>query len=394
MSKADFKEENVNSENDEAAVSGFTTSTAKFPLRSANGQTQKTSKSAKTSLNRDKPPENLAPDIATKIPSVANMKYIVKNTVHRNTDNQGRAIFKEFVKVGIDNENRQSVAGFLNMETQKIFKAVFDVFLKSILALLYCLFSVYRYFQYNYNSLKFKFFSLIYNPSNSPQLIRNDVSSLAKLPKRLAAILDYKSEEEIGGGVLGLMENSSDVVTWSLSAGIKHLSLYDHDGLLKNDVDLLRKITYNKLCKYFGPTKVPKFAIRIPHSNQIFYNLPSSSERNADKKISIEIILLSKIDGRDTIVDLTKTMAELCKQGEMSEDDITQDLVDKELQQLVGQEPDLLLYFGPNLDLQGFPPWQLRLTELFWEHDNDDVSYTVFIRGLKKYSACKINVGK
>lgn len=389
-----------NSENDEADIVGISTAIQQSsPAVVDNLWEKNLKKDVITSLNRDKPPENLSPNVSTKIPCVNNMKYIATNTIFKEKNNNQNAIFKDHSRVKIGEGNKKSIVGFLTLEAQKIFKLIFGIFLKVILAILYCLFAVYRFFQYNYNSIKLKFYSLIYNPSNSPQLIRNDVSSLTKLPKRLAAIVDYKSEEEIGGGVLGLMENSSDIVAWSLSAGIKHLSLYDHDGLLKNDVALLRKIIYNKLCKYFGPAKVPKFAIRIPHSNQIFYNLPPSpiaveNNENTDKKISIEIILLSKVDGRETIVDLTKTIAELCKQGEISEEDITMDLVDKELQQLVGEEPDLLLYFGPNLDLQGFPPWHLRLTELFWEHDNNSVSYNVFIRGLKEYAGCKVNVGK
>ncbi|XBW37448.1 hypothetical protein QEN19_003029 [Hanseniaspora menglaensis] len=352
-----------------------------------------------TSLTRDRPPENLRPDIGAAVPSFSNMSYIAKNTISKKTKKSTNSICEDSFDYETDVDGTRKISRYIFLEIHRILRAIFDVILKCILAFFYCFFAILRFFEYNYNSMKLKFYSLIYNPSNSPQLIRSDVSSLSKIPKILAAIVDYKSEEEVGGGVLGLMENSSDIVAWSLSAGIKHLYLYDHDGLLKNDVGLLRRIIYNNLRKYFGPAKVPKFAVRIPHTNQIFYNLPPTPisleyVEKADKKISIEVILLSKVDGRETIVDLTKSMAELCKQGLLDEKDITQDLVDKELRKLVGEEPDLLLYFGPNLDLQGFPPWHIRLTELFWEHDNNDVSYTVFIRGLKEYAGSKVNVGK
>ena len=29
-------------------------------------------------------------------------------------------------------------------------------------------------------------------------------------------------------------------------------------------------------------------------------------------------------------------------------------------------EPDLLILFAPRVDLQGFPPWQIRLTEILY----------------------------
>ncbi|KAL6933220.1 hypothetical protein ACO0R3_002321 [Hanseniaspora guilliermondii] len=350
------------------------------------------------SKRTDYNPLNVKPEVSKQVPCLTNTKYIVKNVMQSQKENINPSIFKDNGKVNIGDGNRKSINDFISVEFYRLNKTIFDFLMKLLLALIFCNFSVFRYFQYNYNCVKLKFYSLLYNPADSPQLIRNDVASLLKIPKRLAAILEYKPEEEVCGGVLGLMEDASDLVAWSLSAGIKHLTLYDYDGLLKDDVNLLRKIIYSKLCKYFGGQKPPKFAVRIPHKGKVYYNLPTSSsifeETSSDKKVSIEIVLLSVTDGRQTIVELTKSLAELHKEDKISEDDITMKLVDTELKQLVGEEPDLLLYFGPNLDLQGFPPWHIRLTELFWEHDNNNVSYTVFIRGLKQFSTCKVNVGK
>lgn len=265
---------------------------------------------------------------------------------------------------------------------------------KVLLMIMYLIYGFYRYIQYEYNKVKLKLLNIMYNPSNTPQLIRQDVNKLKKIPKRLAAILEMKSASYVGGGVKGLMNDGSELVCWTVSAGIKHLILYDYDGVLKNNVQDFRKEIRAKLGKYFGPSNVPKYAIRIPHLNKIYFNDEDDSTSDGKNKVAIEISLLSNRDGRETIVDLTKTMADLCAANELKLSNITMKLVDKELTHLVGPEPDLLLYFGPALDLQGFPPWHIRLTELHWEEDNDDVVYSVFIRGLQKYSACKINVGK
>ncbi|QLL31621.1 hypothetical protein HG536_0B04850 [Torulaspora globosa] len=268
------------------------------------------------------------------------------------------------------------------------------VMCKVLLVVLYLLYGLYRYFQYEYNKMKLRLLGIIYNPSNTPQLIRQDVTKLKKIPRRLAAILEMKSASSVGGGVKGLMNDGSELVCWTVSAGIKHLILYDYDGVLKSNVADFRKEVYNKLGRYYGPSNIPKYAIRIPHLNKIYFNDKDSKTPGERNKVAIEISLLSNRDGRETIVDLTKTMADLCASHELQLTDITMKLVDKELNHLVGPEPDLLLYFGPSLDLQGFPPWHIRLTEFHWEKDNDAVVYSVFIRGLQKYSACKINVGK
>ncbi|AGO11860.1 AaceriADR092Wp [[Ashbya] aceris (nom. inval.)] len=274
------------------------------------------------------------------------------------------------------------------------------LFYKTLLLCLYMAYAFYRYFQYQYNRLRIKLLNLAYSPSNTPQLIRQDVLKLQKVPKRLAAILTYKSEGEVGGGVNGLINDGSNVVCWTVSAGIKHLSLYDHDGVLKTNVHQFRQGVYDTLARYYGPGNVPKFAIRIPHLNTVYFNKPEDDLQVAEEpskethKVAIEVSLLSVRDGRETIVDLTKAMADLCKSGDLKLEEITMKLVDTELTQLVGVEPDLLLYFGPHLDLQGYPPWHIRLTEFYWEEDNDEVMYSVFIRGLIQYSTCKVNLGK
>ncbi|GAV54921.1 hypothetical protein ZYGR_0AS02440 [Zygosaccharomyces rouxii] len=259
---------------------------------------------------------------------------------------------------------------------------------KTLLVGMYLVFGLFRYLQYECNKMKLRIWNVIYNPSNTPQLIRQDVTKLDKIPRRLAAILEMKSVGSVGGGVKGLMNDGSEVACWTVSAGIKHLILYDFDGILKKNVLEFKEEIKEKLSRYFGPSNVPKFALRIPHKNKVHFSNDDSH------KVSLEISLLSNRDGRQTIVDLTKTMAELTKSKELQLQDITMRLMDKELTQLVGPEPDLLLYFGPSLDLQGFPPWHLRLTEFHWEQDNDQVAYSIFIRGLHKYSNCKINVGK
>lgn len=290
----------------------------------------------------------------------------------------------------LQKDDRQAkLNSFWNKQTSKLQYS----FYKVLLVILYIVYGSYRYCQYEYNKMKLKIFNIIYNPLNTPQLIRQDVNKLQKIPKRLAAILEMKSASHVGGGSQGLMNDGSEIVCWTVSAGIKHLMLYDYDGVLKKSVHEFRKEIHNKLSKYFGPSNVPKYAVRIPHLNKVYFNDDDATPKE-NHKVAIEISLLSNRDGRETIVDLTRTMADLCASKELKLNDITMKLVDKELVHLVGPEPDLLLYFGPSLDLQGFPPWHIRLTEFHWEEDNHHVIYSVFIRGLQQYSSCKINVGK
>ena len=75
-------------------------------------------------------------------------------------------------------------------------------------------------------------------------------------------------------------------------------------------------------------------------------------------------MLLSESDGRRTLVDLTKTLTEMAQNGNLQSSQINPSLIDAELCDAVSTEPDLLVLFSPTVTLKGYPPWQLRLTEI------------------------------
>lgn len=108
----------------------------------------------------------------------------------------------------------------------------------------------------------------------------------------------------------------------------------------------------------------------------------------------ISILLLSSEDSRSTLVDLTKTLAEMSQRNKLSPNDISRDLIDAEISESVMGEPDLLVLFGPNVSLQGYPPWQVRLTEIFHVQDNSGVGYQVFLRALHRYAKAQMRFGR
>lgn len=57
-------------------------------------------------------------------------------------------------------------------------------------------------------------------------------------------------------------------------------------------------------------------------------------------------------------------------------------------------EPDLLILFGPYIQLQGYPPWQIRLTEIYNAQDNNGVGYQVFLRALHNFAKAQMKFGR
>lgn len=257
-----------------------------------------------------------------------------------------------------------------------------------ILLAVFFLMSIIRNLEYTYHKAYLRLLLITYYPNKLPLVIRNDVTQLAKIPKRLSCIISMRSEDDENGGIEGAVSDISELAAWCLSAGIPSLTIYEETGAVKPNLGELERYIQKNLRAYFGvPT--PAFTLRVPHSNTTV-TLGDTSESQP----ALDIALLSRVDGKPTIVELTKTMSELTANHELSVKDITVQLIDEELNELVGPEPDLLICFDPVLDLHDYPPWHLRLSELYWDADNDSVNYPVFIRALRQFANCKMNVGK
>lgn len=216
--------------------------------------------------------------------------------------------------------------------------------------------------------------------------------------------------------------------------------------MLKSFIPTLHKIITSKLASYYGPpSQQPILRIYAPHHSVYPPPLvPASAKPNPS---SITLLLLSATDGRETLVDLTKTLAEMAQHGKLSPEDISTSLIDAELSEITSPptpppstpadsesvtgasasgdsvadqhnksnaatttnnpvvtkfEPDLLLVFGPYVKLDGYPPWQIRLTEIYCTGDKgsiitgggEPVEYQKFLKGLWKFGSAEMRFGR
>lgn len=169
---------------------------------------------------------------------------------------------------------------------------------------------------------------------------------------------------------------------------------WDDTGILKGYVPTTHRAMSRKLSSYFG-SQPPELSLRAPHVPSI-QSAPSTptdaTSRSAIPHLSV--LLLSAEDGRDSLVDLTKTLTEMSQRSKISANDISIDLVDAEITESVMGEPDLLVLFGPTAELSGYPPWQIRLTEIFHVQDNHGVGYQVFLRALYNFANAQMRFGR
>ena len=155
----------------------------------------------------------------------------------------------------------------------------------------------------------------------------------------------------------------------------------------------LHRIVSSRLHSYFG-NQVPTLQIGAPNISSYLNGNTAVRGNHSNPPGHLSMLLLSAEDGRATLVDLTKTLAEMSQRKKLSPDDITQELVDAEIMESVMGEPDLLVLFGPDVHLQGYPPWQIRLSEIYHVQDNNGVSYKVFLRALHSYAKAHMRFGR
>ena len=149
-----------------------------------------------------------------------------------------------------------------------------------------------------------------------------------------------------------------------------------------------------KLSSYFG-SQHPALSLGAPHIPSMESDASTPTIENQRTQAQhLSVLLISAEDGRDSLVDLTKTLTEMSQRSKLSANDINVELIDAELSESVMGEPELLILFGPTVELSGYPPWQVRLTEIFHVEDNHGVGYQVFLRALYNFANAQMRFGR
>ncbi|KAK2811999.1 hypothetical protein FQN50_001707 [Emmonsiellopsis sp. PD_5] len=313
--------------------------------------------------------------------------------------------------------------------------------------IIHIFFSIYIRLRQGYHAIVDRVLAILYYHHRTPELIQKDVRGLSQLPQHLSIVLGLGRDED---AMDVIMDEVAELVAWSACAGIPMLSIYERTGVLKSYIPTLHKIIISKLSTYYGPpSHQPNLHIFAPHHAS--YSPTLSPPASKSNPASLTLLLLSATDGRDTLVDLTKTLAEMAQHGKLSPQDISTKLIDAEISELTSpptpppdsdipnsprlstastvvpstptvpsssaehtaaaaaasaavtrSEPDLLMVFGPLLRLDGYPPWQLRLTEIYCTGDKgglitgggEAVEYQKFLKGLWRFAKAEMRFGR
>lgn len=149
---------------------------------------------------------------------------------------------------------------------------------------------------------------------------------------------------------------------------------------------------------------------------------------------NLTVLLLSSQDSRGTLIAIAKNLYERAKNGNFIPQDINTKVINEEvacrsnwpsisvgldtleretsvtvanttnsgITQSGDFEPDLLMILGPHIELEGYPPWHIRSTEMYCTGERASrfywnkigINYLQFFDGLRLYGVAEKRNGR
>ena len=99
-----------------------------------------------------------------------------------------------------------------------------------VFTVIHALFSIYIRLRKTYHVLLDRIFAILYYHHRAPELVRQDVKNLSRLPEHLSVILELKGEEGGTANLEALMDEVAELSAWCTCVGIQMLSIYEKSG--------------------------------------------------------------------------------------------------------------------------------------------------------------------
>lgn len=197
--------------------------------------------------------------------------------------------------------------------------------------------------------------------------------------------------------------NLERITTYCNKIGIKYLTVYafstENWKRSEEEVNYLMKLLAKYIDDFDKKFKNSNARIRLagdinglPEYLQVSIRKIEEKTKNND---GITLNLCINYGGREEIVNATKIIATKVKENELSIDDITEELISKNLRTYDAPNPDILIRAGGEQRLSGFLLWQCSYSELFFsdklwpDFDEEELDNII-----KDFNSRKRNFGK
>ena len=160
--------------------------------------------------------------------------------------------------------------------------------------------------------------------------------------------------------------------------GIKYLTVYafstENWKRAENEVSVIMKLLKKYLDDFLGGMDDENIKVNILGDiSKLNKNLQKSLNETIEKtknNTGLTFNIALNYGGRDEIVRAVKKITHQALLGEITEDDITEELISKNLYTKDMPDPDLIIRTSGELRLSGFLIWQSAYSELYFVEKN------------------------
>ncbi len=229
------------------------------------------------------------------------------------------------------------------------------------------------------------------------------------IPTHVAIILDGNRRWAKKRGLPTLQghtegaNNLERITTYCNKIGIKYLTVYafstENWKRSEEEVNYLMKLLAQYIDDFEKKFKNSNARIRLAGDINRLPKYLQESIRKIEEKTKdndgITLNLCINYGGREEIVNATKIIANKVKENVLSIDDITEELISKNLRTYDAPDPDILIRAGGEKRLSGFLLWQCSYSELYfsdklWPDFNEEELDNI----IKDFNNRKRNFGK
>ncbi|KAK9286576.1 hypothetical protein L1049_014975 [Liquidambar formosana] len=168
-----------------------------------------------------------------------------------------------------------------------------------------------------------------------------------------------------------------ELLQWLATIGVKHVCLYDMEGVLKKSEEaILEKL-----------------------SNATLFKVAGENDSLLDKE-HIILEFASLTDGKEAVAKAANLLfLKYFKSGNLGGDEEEPIFTEPRVAEAIGAigcpgpDPDLLLVYGPARCHLGFPPWRIRYTEIVHMGPLKSMKYGSLIKAIYKFTTVHQNYG-
>ncbi|KAI9204728.1 uncharacterized protein BJ171DRAFT_100375 [Polychytrium aggregatum] len=219
--------------------------------------------------------------------------------------------------------------------------------------------------------------------------IQKDSEEMPKIPDHVALVV------RPSGDVAAQLQEVCRACVWIWSIGTSVVTVFDEEGILQDSAGKCEPLIAQNLAKFKST-----FHVAVSNGPKVVCHIMPHTQQHADIVVEpFRLVFLSKKNGKQRIAQIASQLANTRQQsGQTTDAAWLAEEIRKCSYETDVPDPQLMYVFGKigsPLQLDGFPPWEIRLTEI-WQVNTRSrrIKYSDILAGLHRFANTTGRFGK